>query len=156
MNPSNSSEKSSMSTNRPTKPRSAFRRSAAVSKILWNRCRNSYSVRRRGIFANNPSSFSASCADKACGLRRNSHISDRNSFRCALDSLALYARVIFFPLPVDGLVEQLGDVEAIDHRLGLRQQGPAGVVECLRHVRSVRLHLLPLLQGQLFQALASG
>jgi hypothetical protein len=64
----------------------------------------------------------------------------------------LYVRVIFFSLRVDGLVEQLGDVEAIDHRLGLRQQRPAGIVECLRHVRPVGLHLLPLHFGQLFQA----
>jgi uncharacterized membrane protein len=42
-----------------------------------------------------------------------------------LDSFALYARVIFFPLAVDGLVELLGDVEAIDHRPGLGQQSPA-------------------------------
>jgi hypothetical protein len=72
--------------------------------------------------------------------------------RSAIDSFALYARVIFFPLAVDGLVELLGDVEAVYHRLGLRQQRPTGVVERLRHVRPVRLYALPLRHGQLFQA----
>jgi hypothetical protein len=66
----------------------------------------------------------------------------------------LYARVIFFPLTVDGLVEVLGDVEAVYHRLGLGQPFPAGIVKCLRHVRPVGLHPLPLRRGHLFQALA--
>ena len=61
--------------------------------------------------------------------------------------------MIFFPLPVHGLVELLGDVEAVHDRLGVGQQPPAGVVERLGHVRPVRLHLPPLSLGQLLQAL---
>jgi hypothetical protein len=72
--------------------------------------------------------------------------------RWAFDSFALYPRVIFFPLPVDGLVELLGDVEAIHYRLRVRQQRPTGVVESIGHVRPKRLHPLPLRRGQLFQA----
>jgi len=68
--------------------------------------------------------------------------------------LALYARVIFFPLAVHRLVEQLGDVEPVHHRLGVGQQPPAGVVERLGHVRPVRRHPPTLLRGQFFQALA--
>src|SRR6516225_5938836 len=154
MNPSNSSEKSSMSRNKPTKARSALCRSWAVSKIFWKRNRSSYSARSRGSFPNSARSFCLSGPDNSQGLRRNSHISERNSFRWTFDSLALYARVIFFPLLVDRLVEQLGDVKAIDHRLGLGQQRPAGVVERLGHIGPVGLHLLPLLKGQLFQAFA--
>ena len=54
------------------------------------------------------------------GRRRNSHIRDRNAFRSAFDSFFLYARVIFFPLAVHGLVELLGDVEPVHDRPGLR------------------------------------
>src|SRR5207237_2582516 len=115
--------------------RSAFRRSRPLSKIFWNRTRISYSARNRGNWRKSPSNFCLSSLVRSRGSRRNSHISDRNSFRSAFDSLALYARVIFFPLAVDGLVERLGDVEAVHHRLGVRQQGPAGVVERGRHVR---------------------
>jgi len=64
----------------------------------------------------------------------------------------LYARVIFFPLAVDGLVEPLGYVEAVHHGLGVRQQLPTSMVEGHGHVGPVRLHLLPLRFGQLFQA----
>ena len=62
--------------------------------------------------------------------------------------------MIFFPLTVNGLVEVLGDVEAVHHRLGLGQELLTGVVERLRHVRPVGLHPLPLRLGYLFQALA--
>jgi len=72
--------------------------------------------------------------------------------RSAFDSFALYARVIFFPLPVHGLVELLGDVEAVHHAAGVRQLVPAGVVERLAHVGPVGLHLPPLRLRQLRQA----
>ena len=61
--------------------------------------------------------------------------------------------MIFFPLAVDGLVELLGDVEAVHHRLGVREQLAAGGVERRAHVGPVRLHPLPLLLRQLPQAL---
>jgi hypothetical protein len=64
----------------------------------------------------------------------------------------LYARVIFPPLPVDRLVEQLGDMEPIYHRLRIRQQLPAGGVERRAHVGPVRLYLPPLLGREVFQA----
>src|SRR3954453_17001076 len=117
-----------MSRNKPTRSRCAFRRSRALSKIFRKRTRIWYSDRSRGSRRNNPSSFCFSCSVNSSGSRRNSHISARNSFRSAFDSLALYARVIFFPLAIDGLVELLGHVEAVHHRLGLGQQLPAGVV----------------------------
>src|SRR5262245_26374741 len=135
---SSSGEKSNMSRNKSIKARWARRRSWAVSKIFWNRRRNSYSVRSLGSFPNSASSFSFSVRDNVRGSRRNSHISARNSLRRTFGSFALYARVIFFPLAVDGLVELLGDVEAVHDRLGLGQQVPAGAVEGLGHVRPVR------------------
>src|SRR5690348_15370461 len=141
-----------MSRYSPSSARNAFFRSPAVSKISLNRTRTSYNFRSRGSRPNNSSSFARSASAKSCGLRRNSHISDRNSFRWAFDSFALYARVIFPPLPVHGLVELLGDVEAVHHRLGVGQQPPAGGVERRGHVGPVRLHLLPLGLGQLLQA----
>jgi hypothetical protein len=116
-----------------------------VSKICPNRTRMSYSVRSRGNVWNSFSSFTFSSSLRSAGFRRNSHISDRNSFRWAFDSFALYARVIFPPLPVHGLVELLGDVEPVHHRLGVRQQIPAGGVERRGHVRPVRPHLPSLL-----------
>src|SRR5947209_12586499 len=116
MNPSNSSEKSSMSRKSPTRARRAFRRSQVLSKILWKRTRNSCSVRSPGTCRNSASSFCLSARVSSCGLRRNSHSKQRNSCRSALDSFALYARQIFFPLAVDGLVKLLGDVEAIDKK----------------------------------------
>jgi len=64
----------------------------------------------------------------------------------------LYARVIFFPLPVDDFVELLGDVKAVHHRLRRRQQRPTGIVVRLRHVRPVHLDPAPLRFAQLFQA----
>src|SRR6266852_3060867 len=124
----------SMSRNSTSNARSAFFRSAAVSKMFWNRTRIAYSVRSRGNFPNNSSSLACSSSVRPRGLRRNSHIRERNSFRWAFDSLALYARVIFFPLAVHRLVEQLGDVEPVHHRLGVGQQPPAGVVEGQGHV----------------------
>jgi hypothetical protein len=60
--------------------------------------------------------------------------------------------VIFPPLPVDPLVEELGDMEPVHHRPGVGQQVPAGVVKGLPHVGPVRLHLLPLLRREVFQA----
>src|SRR5262249_4748726 len=60
------------------------------------RTRIAYSCRSRGSLRNNPSSFSLSSRDSSFGSRRNSHTSERNSFRWATDSFALYARVIFF------------------------------------------------------------
>src|ERR1700758_1332304 len=138
MKASRSGKSSNMSTNNPTKARCPFRRSAALSKIFPNRTRVSYSDRSRGSLRNSPSSFCFSCSVSSRGSRRNSHISDRNSFRPAFDSFALYARVIFFPLAVDGLVELLGHVEAVHHRLGMGQQLQAGVVERHRHVGPVR------------------
>jgi hypothetical protein len=73
--------------------------------------------------------------------------------RWAFDNFFLYARVIFFPLAVDGLVELLGHVEPVHHRLGVLEQIPAGGVERLAHVGPVRLHPLLLLLRQLLQAL---
>ena len=61
--------------------------------------------------------------------------------------------MIFPPLPVYGLVEQLGDLEAIHHRPGLLEQAPAGGVERRPQVSPVGLHLLPLLLGQRLQTL---
>ena len=42
--------------------------------------------------------------------------------------------MIFFPLAVDGLVELLGDVEAVHYRLGVGEQLAAGGVERRAHV----------------------
>ncbi len=64
--------------------------------------------------------------------------------------------MIFFPLAVDGLVEQLSNMKAIHHRLGLWQQVSTGVVKRLSHVGSVRLDLQPLLGSQFFQAFSGG
>ena len=64
--------------------------------------------------------------------------------------------MIFPPLPIDGLVELLGDVEAVDHRPGVGQQAPAGGVQRRPHVRPVRPHLPPLPLRQSFQALPAG
>src|SRR6266851_6441192 len=154
MNDSNSGKWSSMSRNNSINLRWALRRLVAVSKILRNRTRISYSVRSCGNLWNSPSNFALSSGDSSSGRRRNSHINERNSFRSAFDNFALYPRVIFFPLAVNGLVELLGDVEAVHHRLGVGQQPAAGVVERLGHVRPVGLHLPPLLRAQFFQALA--
>jgi hypothetical protein len=110
-----------MSSHNPVNDRKAFRRSAAVSKICWNRTRMSYSVRNRGNLTNNCSSFAFSSSDSSCGLRRNFHISDRNSLRSAFDSFCLYARVIFPPLPVHRRVELLGDMEAVHDGSSVRQ-----------------------------------
>jgi hypothetical protein len=60
--------------------------------------------------------------------------------------------VIFPPLPVHGLVEELGDMEPVHHRLRIRQQLPAGGVERRAHIGPVRLHLPPLPLRKLFQA----
>src|SRR5271157_348840 len=122
MKAANSGKWSSMSRNNSINARWALRRSVALSKILWNRTRSSYNVRNGGNFPNSLSSFSLSSRESSSGRRRNSHIHERNSFRSARDSFALYARVIFFPLAVDGLVELLGDVEAVDHGPGVEQQ----------------------------------
>src|SRR5262249_46450118 len=152
MNGSIAGKCSRMSSHNPVNDRKALRRSAAVSKVCGNRTRISYRVRSRGNLANNPSSFALSVSDRSLGWRRNSHIRERNSFRSALDSWALYAWVIFPPLPVHGLVELLGDVETIDDCPGVGQQSPAGVVERLAHVSPVRLYLPPLLLRHLPQA----
>src|SRR5437660_10645081 len=112
----------------------------------------SYRVRSRGNLTNNRSSLAFSSSDRSCGLRRNSHISDRNSFRSAFDSLALYARVIFFSLAVDGLIELLGAMSASHHRLGVAQQPMQGIVDCLRHVRTVRLCRAALPAAHFFDA----
>src|SRR5215831_12860341 len=134
-----------MSRNNSTSARWAFRLSAAVSKTFWNRTRISYNVRSCGSSRNSPSSLSLSSGDRSSGRRRNSHIQERNAFRFARGSCALYARVIFFPLAVNRLVELLGDVEAVHHGLGVGQQRTAGVMERLGHVCPVGLHLPPLL-----------
>jgi hypothetical protein len=60
--------------------------------------------------------------------------------------------VIFPPLPVHGLVELLGDVEAVHHRAGVGQPIAAGGMERRGHVRPVGPHLLPLLLRELVQA----
>jgi hypothetical protein len=73
--------------------------------------------------------------------------------RSAFDSFFLYARVIFPPLPVHGLVELLGDMEPVHHCFGILQQLPTGGVEGRAHVGPVRLHLPPLLRRQLLQTL---
>src|SRR3954449_1464008 len=143
MNESISGKSSSRSSHNPVSDRRAFRRSAAVSKIFWNRTRISCNARSRGSLPNSPSSLAFSSSDRPCGLRRNSHIRERNSFRSAFDSPALYARVIFPPLPVHGLVELPGHVEAVHHRTGVGQQAPAGGVERRGHVGPVRPHLPP-------------
>src|SRR4051812_7754856 len=109
MHDSNSGQSSRMSSHSSVKERRALCRLGAVSKMRWKRTRNSYRVRSRGSLANKVSSFVFSSSDNSCGLRRNSHIKERNSLRCAFESFALYARVIFFPLAIDGLVEVLGD-----------------------------------------------
>jgi hypothetical protein len=64
--------------------------------------------------------------------------------------------VIFSPLPVHGLVEQFGDVEAVDHRPGLGQQAATGGVVRRPHVGPVGPDLPPLLLGQLLQTLPAG
>ena len=64
--------------------------------------------------------------------------------------------MIFPPLPVHGFVELLGDVEAVDHRLGMGQQAPTGGVQGRPHVGPVGLHLPALVLGQLFQARLAG
>ena len=71
-------------------------------------------------------------------------------------SFALYARVIFFPLAIDGLVEVLGDVKTVDHPPGVGQSVPAGVVEGLPHVGPVRPHLPALRRGEFLQAFLAG
>jgi hypothetical protein len=68
----------------------------------------------------------------------------------------LYARVIFFPPAVDGLVEQLGDVEPVHHRRRSWQQRLTGVVERLGHVRPVRPHPAALTFAEFFQAFPGG
>src|SRR5437763_8398684 len=140
MKASNSGKSSSMSTNKSSKARCAFHRSPAASKIFWKRTRNACSSRNRGNLPNSTSSCCSSSFVSSCGLRRNSHIKERNSFRSAFESFALYARVIFFSLGVDRFIELLGYVETVHHRLGVGQQAPTGVVERLRHVGPVRLH----------------
>jgi len=47
------------------------------------------------------------------GLRRNSHMSDRNAFRPSAGSVALCARVIIPTLAVHGIVEPHGDMELV-------------------------------------------
>src|SRR5262249_41152249 len=126
MNGSIAGKCSRMSSPNPVNDRKALRRSAAVSKVCGNRTRISYRVRSRGNLANNPSSFALSVSDRSLGWRRNSHIRERNSFRSALDSWALYARVIFPPLPVPGLVALLG--------AGLEPGQAVGVPVSHRHI----------------------
>src|SRR6516164_6086787 len=144
MNASISGNSFRMSSHSPVRWYSARRRVRAVSKIRWKRTWISYSTPSRGSRVNSASRFARSSGDTSSGRRRNSHIRARNSLRSAFDSFALYARVIFFPLPVHGLVELLGDVEAVHHAAGVRQLVPAGVVERLAHVGPVGLHLPPL------------
>src|SRR5947209_5050833 len=151
MNPSNSVEKSNMSRNKPIKALWACRRSLAVSKICWKRSRKAYSVRSRGSFPNNASSFCLSSRDNSCGSRRNSHSSARNSL-LGLRQLGLVRPRDFFPLVIDRRVEQLRHVEAIDYGLGVGQPFPAGIVERRGHVGPVGLYLLPLPFAQFFQA----
>src|SRR3954470_16031689 len=151
MNGSIAGKCSRISSHNPVSQRRACRRSLAVSKISWNRTRISRSFRKRGSFSNSPSSLAVSSSVRPLGLRRSSRISERNSFRWALVSFALYARVIFPPLPVHGLVEQLGDMEAVHDRSGIREEAPAGGMERRPHVGPVGLHLLPLLVRQLLQ-----
>jgi len=68
----------------------------------------------------------------------------------------LYARVIFFPLGVQCLVEQLGHMKAIRHAAGVGQKIPAGFVERRPQVGSVRTDLLPLWRRQLLQTRFAG
>jgi hypothetical protein len=72
-----------------------------------------------------------------------------------LDNAALYARVIFPPLAVHGLVEPLGDMEPVHDGSSIGQQTATSLVERLAHIRPVGLHLPPLLFRQLLQTLAS-
>src|SRR5262249_44594719 len=141
-----------MSRYSPSKARNPCFRSPAVSKICWSCTRTSYNFRSRGNFPNSSFSSARSASVKSCGLRRNFPISDRNSLRWALDNFALYAQVIFPPLPVHGLIELLCDVEAVHNSFGVGQQPPAGGVERRGHVGPVRPHLPPLGLGQLLQA----
>src|SRR5579884_3283942 len=153
MNPSSSGKCSSIRRNSPTNSRSACRRLVAVSKISANRTRIAYSSRSCGTAPNSASNSCFCSSVSASGRLRKCHILERNCLRSARVSFALYARVIFFPLGVDRLVEQLGDVEAVHHRPRLGQQRLTGVVEGLPHVRPVRPHPAPLTFAELSQAL---
>jgi hypothetical protein len=64
--------------------------------------------------------------------------------------------VIFFALAIDGLVEQLGHMKAIDHPLGIRQQGGTRLVVRRPHIHAVAPYLFPLRRGQFLQAFPSG
>src|SRR5207245_1763533 len=143
-------------TYKPMSCLAAFRRSDAVSKIVLKRTRRLYSARNWGICANSFSSLSRSFSVRSAGSRRISHISERNSFRSARDSFALYARVIFFSQPVEGFIPQLGHVKTIGDALGVGQQALARVVERLPHVHAVAVHLRALLGRQAFQASTPG
>lgn len=75
--------------------------------------------------------------------------------RSCRDSFALCWRVIFFSQPVEGVVEQLGYVEAINHPLRLGQERRTGVVERQPHIDAIGEHLGPLRRRETLQALAS-
>src|SRR5438874_10860168 len=134
----------------------ALRRSGAVSKMILNRTRRSYRVRSWGIRANSLSRLSRSFSVRLAGSRRISHISERNSFRSARDSFALYARVIFFSQPVEGFIPQLGHVKAVRDASGVWQRLLACLVEGRPHIHAVAVHLRPLLGRQAFQTGTSG
>jgi hypothetical protein len=64
--------------------------------------------------------------------------------------------VIFFPLTIDGLVEQFGHVEAIDDPFGVLQQLRTRFVVGRSHIDTVSLYLLPLRRRQFFQTFPTG
>src|SRR5947209_4297339 len=123
----------------------AFRRSDAVSKIVLKRTRRLYSARNWGICANSFSSLSRSFSVRSAGSRRISHISERNSFRSARDSFALYARVIFFSQPVEGFIPQLGHVKSVGNAACIGQLFAARAVVRRPHIHAVAAHLGTLL-----------
>src|SRR5208283_2769121 len=141
---SSSGNASVASRNNSVRAKAACCPSDAVSKISLKRTRNRYSVRNWGICVKSCSSFARSCSVKHAGSRRISQSSDRNTLRSARDSFALYARVIFFSQPVEGLIPQLGHVKTVRDALGVGEQRLAGVVERLPHVHPVAAHLSAL------------
>src|SRR5271156_1884529 len=123
----------------------------SVSKIVLKRPRNSYRVRSCGICLNNSSNLVRSASVKSLGSRRNSHICERNSFRWARESFALYCRVIFFSLAVDRLAQQLGHMKTINHPCRLGQETGTHTVVGRPHVHAIAAHGGTLFLGQTLQ-----
>jgi hypothetical protein len=60
--------------------------------------------------------------------------------------------VIFFSLTINGFTKQLRDMESIDHRPGVLQQLPTGLVVGCPHVHTITKHLVTLLGREQLQA----